>query len=60
MSPTWCEAWDLKKRTNCHRFYCQRQATNAHARDVQELSVGDRVFVQNQHGGGSAGEKRWD
>ena len=60
MSPTWREAWELKERANRHRFYCQRQATNAHARDVKELAVGSRVFVQNQHGGAGAKEHRWD
>ena len=39
MSPMWREAWELKERANRHRFYCQRQATNAHARDVKELAA---------------------
>ena len=60
MRPTWREAWELKERANRHQFYCQRQATNAHARDVKDLSVGNRVFVQNQHGGHGGADKLWD
>ena len=46
----WWEAWAFKERANRHRFYSQREATNAHARELAPLDVGAKVFVQNQHG----------
>ena len=46
----WREAWALKERANRHRFYSQREAKNAHARELVMLNVGAKVFVQNQHG----------
>ena len=42
----WREAWSLKERANTHRFYSQREATNAHARELARLDVGAKVFVQ--------------
>ena len=46
----WREAWSLKVRANRHHFYSQREATNAHAHELDPLDVGAKVFVENQHG----------
>ena len=52
---TWRNAWRYKEKANRHRFFCQRQTTNARSRAAAPLAVGTRVFIQNRHN-----DKTWN
>ena len=47
---TWREAWALKEDAMKARMPRSLEALNAHARPLAPLSLGNRVFLQNQHG----------
>ena len=48
--PAWREAWKAKELALCTRYAKSAEKVNKHARKLPELEVGERVFVQNQHG----------
>lgn len=50
LRPTWREAWTMKEDAMRTRFSRSSEALDAHARPLLPLTLGDRVFVQNQHG----------
>ena len=54
---TWREAWALKEQALRTRFAQSSEKLNLNARDLKELSVGDRCMVQNQFGNHP---KKWD
>ena len=50
ISPLWRGAWNAKEEALKSRFVKSVEQLNAHANKLPELSVGNRVFVQNQSG----------
>ncbi len=48
--PIWREAWAQKEDAMRVRFSRSEEALNSHARQLPPLSLGDRVFLQNQSG----------
>ena len=46
----WKEAWASKERALKARFSRSQEDLNMHTRALTPLSVGDKVFIQNQHG----------
>ena len=55
--PTWREAWEKKEEALRERFHKTAERLNGHARQLPDLGVGDRCYVQNQTGNHP---KRWD
>ena len=50
ISPLWRGAWSAKEEALKSRFMKSVEQLNAHANKLSELSVGNRVFAQNQFG----------
>ena len=50
LRPMWREAWAMKEDAMKTRFARSTEKLDKHARPLIELSLGDRVFVQNQNG----------
>ena len=48
--PTWREAWSRKEDAMRTRMPCSTEALDMHARSLAPLSLGDKVFLQNQRG----------
>ena len=46
----WKETWASKERALKARFSRSQEDLNMHTRALTPLSVGDKVFIQNQHG----------
>ena len=57
ISPIWRDAWELKEKALRSRFVKTSEILNRHSRNLTELSVGDRCFVQNQTGNNP---NKWD
>ena len=57
INPIWREAWQLKEQALRARFMKTSEVLNRHARNLKQLCVGDRCFVQNQTG---PNPNRWD
>ena len=55
--PTWREAWSQKEDAMRTRMPRSTEALDMHARSLAPLSIGDKVFLQNQRG---AHPKKWD
>ena len=55
--PSWREAWEKREEAMRVRFSRTSELLNAHAHRLPPLVIGDRVFVQNQHG---QHPKKWD
>ena len=55
--PSWREAWKKREEAMRVRFSRTSELLNAHAHRLPPLVIGDRVFVQNQHG---QHPKKWD
>ena len=47
---TWHEAWASKEDALRTRFAKSMERINAHARQLPQLEIGERVFMQNQNG----------
>ena len=54
---TWREAWNKKEEAMLAHFSQSSERLNQSARNLQPLSAGDHVLVQNQHG---AHPNKWD
>ena len=48
--PLWTQAWEAKEQALRVRMTRTLEKLGAHSRTLQRLAVGDRVFIQNQHG----------
>ena len=48
--PTWHDAWASKEDALRTRFAISMEKLNAHARQLPQLEIGERVFIQNQNG----------
>ena len=48
--PTWRDAWNKKEEAMLTRFARSSERLNQSARQLQPLSIGDHVLIQNQHG----------
>ena len=46
----WRETWDLKEQALKHRYLKNLERLDCSAKLLQPLSVGDRVYIQNQAG----------
>ena len=57
VQPIWRDAWKAKEVALRTRFVQTSEKLNEHSRNLEELTVGDRCFVQNQTGNHP---KRWD
>ena len=57
IKPVWREAWSAKESALRTRFVKTSEKLNEHSRNLENLSVGDHCFVQNQTGNYP---KRWD
>ena len=55
--PLWRQAWALKEEALKTRITRTTESLRAHSRPLRPLSIGDRVFLQNQHGPSS---NKWD
>ena len=55
--PTWREAWSQKEDAMRTRMPRSTEALDMYARSLAPLSLGDKVFLQNQHG---SHPKKWD
>ena len=55
--PTWREAWSQKEDAMRTRMPRSTEALDMHARSLAPLSLGDKVFLQNQRG---SHPKKWD
>ena len=55
--PTWREAWSQKEDAMRTRMPRSTEALDLHARSLAPLSLGDKVFLQNQRG---SHPKKWD
>ena len=55
--PTWREAWSQKEDAMRTRMPRPTEALDMHARSLAPLSLGDKVFLQNQRG---SHPKKWD
>jgi hypothetical protein len=57
ISPNWKETWAIKEQALRKRFVRWSERHNERAKYLRPLKVGDRCFVQNQHG---PYQKKWD
>ena len=57
INPIWRDAWQLKEQALRTRFIKSSEILNRHSRNLRPLSIGDRVFVQNQTG---SSPNKWD
>ena len=57
VQPIWRDAWKAKEVALRTRFVQTSEKLNEHSKNLEELTVGDRCFVQNQTGNHP---KRWD
>jgi hypothetical protein len=48
--PLWREAWTARENAMRTRYTRSQEALGAHSRDLPSLSVGSRVFIENQRG----------
>ena len=48
--PLWTQAWEAKEQALRVRMTRTLEKLGTHSRTLQRLAVGDRVFIQNQHG----------
>lgn len=48
--PMWRDAWRRKEEAMRTRFTRSTEVLNEHSRSLPALQIGDRVFLQNQHG----------
>ena len=48
--PTWRQAWTAKKKALCTRITRTMESLKEHSRTLRPLTVGERVFFQNQQG----------
>ena len=48
--PLWTQAWATKEQALRVRMTHTLEKLGAHSRTLQRLAIGDRVFIQNQHG----------
>ncbi len=55
--PLWRKAWMAKEDALRSRITRSTESLSAHARPLQPLTVGDKVFIQNQHGNSPT---KWD
>ena len=55
--PQWTDAWRQKELALRKRFIRWHENLGEHSKNLHPLRVGDRCFVQNQHG---LHPKRWD
>ena len=55
--PTWLEAWSQKEDAMRARMQRSTEALDMHTRPLVPLSLGDKVFLQNQRG---SHPKKWD
>ena len=55
--PTWHEAWSQEEDAMRARMPRTTEALDMHARSLAPLSLGDKVFLQNQRG---SHPKKWD
>ena len=55
--PTWREAWSQKGGRYASRMTRSTEALDMHTRPLAPLSLGDKVFLQNQRG---SHPKKWD
>ena len=55
--PTWRETWSQKEDAMRTRMPRSTEALDMHARSLAPLSLGDKVFLQNQRG---SHPKKWD
>ena len=58
--PTWHDAWNKKEEPMHTRFSRSSERLNRFARQLPPLSVGDYVFVQNQHGSNPTKWDKWE
>ena len=45
VQPAWRQAWELKERTNRHRFFSQREQTKKTAKPLAPIPLGAKVFI---------------
>jgi hypothetical protein len=57
ISPTWRKAWAAKETALNTRFTRTTETLQEHTRALRPLNVGERVFIQNQHGPSA---NKWD
>lgn len=55
--PTWREAWNAKENALRSRMVRTSESLKEHSRPLRPLSVGDKVFLQNQQG---PNPNKWD
>ena len=55
--PSWKDAWSRKELALRKRLTRWQESANEHSKPLTVLNVGDKCFIQNQHG---AHQRRWD
>lgn len=55
--PLWRQAWAAKEQALRSRFTCTTESLKEHSRPLRPLALGQKVFLQNQHG---TSPTKWD